>query len=50
VIIVPDLDHIEMGAYMVGCLAGDNIKSRIVLPTKKDLCEMSFQKRKVLLG
>jgi len=50
VIVVPDLDHIEMGVYMVGCLSGDNIKSRIVLPTKKDLCEMPWHERKVLLG
>ena len=49
VIIVPDLDHIEMGAYMVGCLAGVGIVTKIILPTQKDLCKMPFQERKVLL-
>jgi len=50
VVIVPDLDHIEMGTYMVGSLAGYGIVARIVLPMKKDLCEMTFQERKALLG
>jgi len=49
VIVVPDLDHLEMGAFIVGSLAGAKIKARIVLPKKKDLCEMTFQERKMLL-
>ena len=50
VIVVPDLDHVEMGVYIVGSLAGYGIAAKILLPKAKDLCEMTFQERKVLLG
>lgn len=48
-LIIPDLDHLEMGSYMAGTLGTHGIPTRVVLPQKKDLCEMKLSARKELL-
>ena len=50
VIVVPDLDHVEMGVFMVGSLAGAGVAAKILLPKAKDLCDMALKERKMLLG
>jgi len=48
VLIVPDLDHIEMGAFLVGSFASNSLSSSILLPKKKDLADMTMQARREL--
>lgn len=50
VIIIPDQDHVEMGAYLLGHLAAHGIKARVLLPQAKDFADMSIRERRRLLG
>ena len=50
VIVIPDLDHLEMGATVIGALAMRNIKKiTMAIPTAKDFADMSIASRGYLL-
>lgn len=49
-IVIPDLDHVEMGAFLTGSLAVNGIKVRTVLPPKKDLAGLKVWQREKLVA
>ena len=50
VLIIPDLDHAEMGAFMTGSLSAHGIEVSMRLPGKKDLAGMSIEERERLVA
>lgn len=50
VCVVPDLDHIEMGAWMTGSLSAHGIKVEMRIPPKKDLAGLNVWQREKLLA
>jgi hypothetical protein len=50
VLVIPDLDHIEMGAFMTGSLTTHGIKTKMKLPPKKDLAGMKVWQREKLVA
>ena len=49
VIIVPDLDHVEMGTYVLGYLGACGIKAEVRMPLAKDLAAMKPSARRRFL-
>lgn len=50
VIILPDLDHPEMGSWMLASLAIHGITTRVRLPPRKDLAALQIWEREKLLS
>jgi len=50
VVILPDMDHPEMGGYVLGYLGTRGIKARVIIPSEKDFADMSPRQREEILG
>ena len=50
VFVIPDRDHVEMGAFMTGTLSTHEIKASMRIPKSKDLAGMKLWERELLVA